>query len=99
MYGVELSLIRNLVSSGQAGTFLIKELADTWPEVVTVPLTEKIPITFSLVWRKDKFQNKKTHTLIEHILLKSGHGPGAVSYTHLKAQHTQGLAGIQDHRR
>ena len=71
MYGVELSLIRNLVSSGQAGTFLIKELADTWPEVVTVPLTEKVPITFSLVWRKDRFQNKKTHTLVEHILSRS----------------------------
>lgn len=71
LYGVQLSLIRNLVSSGQAGTFLIKELADTWPEIVTVPLKEKIPITFSLVWRKDKFRNKKTHTLIEHILSRA----------------------------
>lgn len=71
MYGVELSLIQNLVSSGQAGTFLIKELADTWPEIVTVPLKKKIPITFSLVWRKDKFRNRKTRTLIEHILSRS----------------------------
>ncbi|MGN0372683.1 MAG: LysR family transcriptional regulator, partial [Enterocloster sp.] len=51
MYGVQMSLIRDLVSSGQAGTFLIKELADTWPEIVTVPLKEKMPISFSLVWR------------------------------------------------
>lgn len=75
MYGVELSLIRNLVSSGQAGTFLIKELADTWPEITTIPLKERIPITFSLVWRKDKFLNKKTHTLIEHILSRSNLDP------------------------
>lgn len=71
MYGVQLSLIRELVSSGYAGTFLIKELADTWPEIVTIPLEEKIPITFSLVWRKDKFINKQTQTLIDHILSKS----------------------------
>lgn len=71
MYAVQLSLIRDLVSSGQAGTFLIKELAQTWPEIVTIPIKKRIPITFSLVWRKDKFHNKKTHTLIEHILSKS----------------------------
>lgn len=68
MYGVQLSLIQDMVSSGQAGTFLVKELADTWPDTVSVPLKQRIPITFSLVWRKDKFLNKKTHTLIEHIL-------------------------------
>lgn len=68
MYGVQLSLIRDMVSSGQAATFLIKELAEACPEMTTIPLTHKIPITFSLVWRKDKFLNKKTHTLIEHIL-------------------------------
>jgi DNA-binding transcriptional LysR family regulator len=68
MYGVQLSLIQDMVSSGLAGTFLIKELADTWPDVVTVPLKQKIPITFSLVWRKDKFLNRETRTLIEHIL-------------------------------
>lgn len=77
MYGVQLSLIRDLVSSKQAGTFLIKELADSWPEVTTVPLKEKIPITFSLVWRKDKFHNKKTHTLIEYILSQSDQDPAA----------------------
>ncbi len=71
MYGVQLSLIRDLVCSGQAGTFLIKELADTWPEVSVIPLKEKIPITFSLVWRKDRFLNKKTNILIEHILSKT----------------------------
>lgn len=68
MYGVQLSLIRDMVSSGQASTFLIKELADSCPDMVSIPLTQKIPITFSLVWRKDKFLNKKTQTLIEHIL-------------------------------
>ena len=68
MYGVQLSLIRDMVSSGQAATFLIKELAEACPEMTTIPLTHKIPITLSLVWRKDKFLNKKTHTLIEHIL-------------------------------
>lgn len=71
MYGVQLSLIRNLVCSGQAGTFLIKELADTWPDTAVVPLKEKIPITFSLVWRKDKFLNKRTNILIKHILSKA----------------------------
>lgn len=71
MYGVQLSLIRDLVSSGQAGTFLIKELADTWPEVVKVPLKETVPITFSLVWRKDKFLNRTTRSLIDHVLSKS----------------------------
>lgn len=71
MYGVQLSLIRDLVCSGQAGTFLIKELADTWPEVSVIPLKEKIPITFSLVWRKDKFLNKKANTLIKHILARA----------------------------
>jgi len=71
MYGVQLSLIRDLLSSGQAGTFLIRELAQTWPEIVTVPLKEKIPITFSLVWRKDKYLNKKAHALIDHILARA----------------------------
>lgn len=71
MYGVQLSLIRDLVSSGRAGTFLIKELADTWPEAAQVPLAEPVPITFSLVWRKDKFLSRTTKTLIDHILSKS----------------------------
>ena len=73
MYGVQLSLIRDMVASGQAATFLIKELAEAFPEMITIPLTHKIPITFSLVWRKDKFLNKKTRTLIEHILSSFDH--------------------------
>lgn len=81
MYGVQLSLIRDLVSSGQAGTFQIRELADTWSGIVSVPLTEKIPITFSVVWRKDKFHNKKTHTLIEHILAKAEENSDSVRKT------------------
>lgn len=71
MYGVQLSLIQDLVTSGQASTFQIRELAESWPETIAIPLKEKIPITFSLVWRKDKFQNRRTHTLIEYILSKS----------------------------
>lgn len=76
MYGVQLSLIRDLVSSGRAGTFLIRELADAWPEAVKVPLREPVPITFSLVWRKDKFLNRMTRTLIDHILDKSARQGG-----------------------
>ncbi len=68
MYGVQLSLIQDLVSSGQAGTFLIRELAQTWPKTISIPLGENIPITFSVAWRKDKVHNKRIHTLVEHIL-------------------------------
>lgn len=64
MYGVQLSLIRDMVSSGQAATFLIKELAEACPEMTTIPLTHKIPITFRSYGERINFSIKRRILLL-----------------------------------
>ncbi len=71
LYGIQLSLIREFVQSGKAGTFLTKELAEGFPEMVGIKLEEKIPINFSLVWPRNKCKSKKEQALINYIILKS----------------------------
>jgi len=70
LYAAQLPLIEEFVCSGKAGTFLCKELAEMLPGVAAIPLTEKIPVNFSLVWMKDKTLSKKTWVLLNHIKAK-----------------------------
>lgn len=68
LYGVQLPLIKEFVHSGKAATFLSKELAETFPEIATIPLKEKIPVNFSLVWNKDRSRSKDARILIDYII-------------------------------
>lgn len=67
LYAAQLPLIKDLVCSGKAGTFLCRELAETLPEIVSIPLTERIPVNFSLLWKKDSTRSKKAWVLLNYI--------------------------------
>lgn len=71
LYAVQLPLIKQFVYSGKAGTFLSKELAESLPEIIAIPLKEKVPINFALVWNKDKFRSRNLRILTDYILAKS----------------------------
>jgi DNA-binding transcriptional LysR family regulator len=71
LYAAQLPLIKELVNSGRAGTFLSKELAETFPEMVSIKLREKIPINFSLVWNKDRSVSRSARVLIDYIVARS----------------------------
>ncbi len=71
LYAAQLPLIKEFVYSGKAGTFLSKELAETFPEMAIIPLKEKIPVNFSLVWNKDRSRSKDARILIDYIVARS----------------------------
>lgn len=70
LYAVQLPIIEEFVSSGKAGTFLSKELAETLPDIVTIPLKKIIPVNFSLIWKKNKTWRKKASVLVKYIMDK-----------------------------
>ncbi len=71
LYAAQLSLIRQFVSESQAGTFLLRELAETLPDMVAIPMEDPLALNFALVWNKKKPNNKSARTLIEYIVEKS----------------------------
>ncbi|HWQ80061.1 MAG TPA: LysR family transcriptional regulator [Anaerovoracaceae bacterium] len=54
LYAVHLPLIIELLASGKEGTFLTKEAAAQIPNIVAIPLTDPMPVSFALVWKKGK---------------------------------------------
>lgn len=74
LYAVQLPLIREFVQNGRAGTFFTRELAQSIPGIVAIPLKEKIPVHFSLVWNKTGPISKSTRALIDYIIKKSENG-------------------------
>jgi DNA-binding transcriptional LysR family regulator len=70
LYAVQLPLIKEFIYSGQAGTFLCKELAETLPEVGIIPLKEKIPVNFSLVWKKGKTRSRNAWVLVNYAVAR-----------------------------
>jgi DNA-binding transcriptional LysR family regulator len=71
LYAAQLPLIKEFVYSGKAGTFLSKELAETFPEIATIQLKEKISVNFSLVWNKDRSRSRDARVLIDYIIARS----------------------------
>ena len=67
MYSVQLNLIHEMVLDNRCGAFILREIAEKWSDVGIVPLKNKIPITFSLIWRKDRYLSKKGKKMIDFI--------------------------------
>lgn len=71
LYAVQLPLIKEFVTSGKAATFLSKELAESIPGIVAIPVKGKVPVSFSLVWKKDRSKSRNVRILLDHIVTRS----------------------------
>jgi DNA-binding transcriptional LysR family regulator len=67
LYAVQLSLIKELLYTKMAGTFLSKELANMIPETVGIPLEHSIYLNYALVWKKDGYMRHGVKKFIEYI--------------------------------
>ena len=71
LYAVQLSLIENMLSSGRAGTFLTREVAQSLPDVVAIPLDQPIKLRFVLAWKATTYLNRHARAFVEYIKGKS----------------------------
>lgn len=67
LYAVQLSLIENILVSGKAGTFLTKEVYQSLPDVVAIPLEQPIKLRYVLAWKATSYMNRNTRAFVEYI--------------------------------
>lgn len=58
LYAVQLSLIKEMLYSGKAGTFLIKEVLSAQPGIIGIPLDRPIYLNFVLIWKKGCYMSR-----------------------------------------
>lgn len=67
LYAVQLSLIESMLASGKTGTFLTKEVFQSLPDVVPIPLDQPIKLRYVLAWKSTGYMNRSTRTFIDYI--------------------------------
>jgi DNA-binding transcriptional LysR family regulator len=72
LYAVQLPLIKEMLYSDKAGTFLSKELASSLPDIVGIALDNPIALTFVLIRKKDGYMSSGIKTFINHTKEKTG---------------------------
>lgn len=64
---MNFSLIRKIISAGTEGIFLTKESSSLLPDIVQIPLTQPIGISYALVWKKKQSMSPDLKNLITLI--------------------------------
>lgn len=67
LYAVQLSLIESMLASGKTGTFLTKEVFQSLPDVVAIPLDRPIKLRYVLAWKSTGYMNRSARTFIDYI--------------------------------
>ena len=67
LYALHLPLILDLLSTGESGTFLPKELAQTFPNIVAIPLEEPLQVTYALIWKRKKHHAPDVNKFIQYF--------------------------------
>jgi DNA-binding transcriptional LysR family regulator len=66
-YANRLSLIKELLVSGKEGVFLTREAAESQEDIVGIPLSRSIPVSFALVWEKHRHKHRDMIKLIQFL--------------------------------
>ncbi len=69
-FAPEVALVQVMLRDNKCGTFFYKELADSIPDIVSIPLADPLHVSFSLYWNKNSV-SKSTRLLINYIISKS----------------------------
>lgn len=67
LYTANLSLIKQLLVSAREGTFLSRELAQQYPDLVSIPFKEPIKVVNTLTWNKQQLKNSALQQFIDFV--------------------------------
>ena len=67
LYALHLPLICELLSMGESGTFLPKELAWDFPNITAIPMEDPIRVTYALIWKKKKHHSSDVKKFIHYF--------------------------------
>ncbi len=67
LYSNQLNTIKKILSNGEVGAFIIKEIAENDSEIIGIPLEKPIELDIRLIWRKRNDNNRDVSNFIKFI--------------------------------
>ncbi len=67
LYSNQLNTIKKILSNGDAGAFIIKEIAENDSELIGIPLEEPIDLDIRLIWKKSSDNDRIVMNFIKFV--------------------------------
>ncbi len=62
-FAPEVALVQMMLRDNKCGAFFYRELADSIPDIVAIPLEEPLPVSFSIYWNKKAVSKRAVKAL------------------------------------